>query len=50
MPMLRVNGTEIYYEDTGGGGPAILRAPQSATLGTASCARTAHRSGAPSTA
>jgi 3-oxoadipate enol-lactonase len=24
MPMLRVNGTELYYEDTGGGGPAIL--------------------------
>jgi pimeloyl-ACP methyl ester carboxylesterase len=22
--MLRVNGTELYYEDTGGGGPAIL--------------------------
>jgi 3-oxoadipate enol-lactonase len=24
MPMLRVNGTELYYEDTGGRGPAIL--------------------------
>lgn len=24
MPMLRVNGTELYYEDTGGSGPAIL--------------------------
>jgi 3-oxoadipate enol-lactonase len=24
MPMLRVNGTELYYEDTGGRGQAIL--------------------------
>src|SRR5712671_3951109 len=24
MPMLRVNGTELYYEDIGGRGPAIL--------------------------
>jgi 3-oxoadipate enol-lactonase len=24
MPNLRVNGTELYYEDTGGSGPAIL--------------------------
>src|SRR5690348_1803715 len=24
MPMLRVNGTELYYGDTGGRGPAIL--------------------------
>lgn len=24
MPMLRVNGTELYYEDTGGGGAPIL--------------------------
>ena len=24
MPMLRVNGTELYYEDTGGRGPTIL--------------------------
>ena len=24
MPMLRVNGTELHYEDTGGSGPAIL--------------------------
>jgi 3-oxoadipate enol-lactonase len=24
MPMIRVNGTELYYEDTGGRGPAIL--------------------------
>jgi 3-oxoadipate enol-lactonase len=24
MPMLHVNGTELYYEDTGGSGPAIL--------------------------
>ena len=24
MPMLRVNGTELYYKDTGGRGPAIL--------------------------
>ena len=24
MPMLCVNGTELYYEDTGGSGPAIL--------------------------
>lgn len=24
MPMLRVNGSELYYEDTGGSGPAIL--------------------------
>jgi 3-oxoadipate enol-lactonase len=24
MPKLRVNGTELYYEDTGGRGPAIL--------------------------
>jgi 3-oxoadipate enol-lactonase len=24
MPNLHVNGTELYYEDTGGGGPAIL--------------------------
>ena len=24
MPMLRVNGTELYYEDTGGRDPAIL--------------------------
>jgi 3-oxoadipate enol-lactonase len=37
MPMLRVNGTELYYEDTGGRGPALfwdtsLFAPQIAAL------------------